>query len=124
LDHPECLKELLALERSTSKQGKDAISHPRGRTDDIINAVAGAVCMADLENRKAKSQGFATSTTFTTDGRVLESGQLVSSPNRRPNMLDDSIHPHERPDPYTAEADVRMGSAKARGWRAAWSGMG
>jgi len=37
---------LLALERSTSRLGKDSISHPPGGHDDLINAVAGALVQA------------------------------------------------------------------------------
>lgn len=42
LDHPRTINQLLALERTTSKLGKDSIGHPRGGWDDLINAVAGA----------------------------------------------------------------------------------
>ena len=34
------ISQLLALERTVSKQGKDSIGHPRGGVDDVINAIA------------------------------------------------------------------------------------
>ncbi len=37
------ISQLLALERTVSKQGKDSIGHPRGGVDDVINAVAARV---------------------------------------------------------------------------------
>jgi hypothetical protein len=46
LDHPRLVTQLCQLERSPSRGGKDSISHPPGAHDDIINAVAGAVVMA------------------------------------------------------------------------------
>jgi hypothetical protein len=43
LDHPRLLNQLCALERRTSRVGKDTISHPPGGHDDLANAVAGAL---------------------------------------------------------------------------------
>jgi hypothetical protein len=39
------IAQLLALERSTSRLGKDFISHPPGGHDDLINAAAGALVL-------------------------------------------------------------------------------
>jgi hypothetical protein len=41
LDSPACINQLLALERRTSRGGRDSIDHPPGAKDDTINAVAG-----------------------------------------------------------------------------------
>ncbi len=41
LDHERCRKQALALERRTTRGGKDSIDHPSGGHDDVINAVAG-----------------------------------------------------------------------------------
>jgi hypothetical protein len=38
--------QLLALERSASRGGKDTISHPRNAHDDVINAVTGGLLLA------------------------------------------------------------------------------
>jgi len=57
------IRQLLALERTVSKQGKDTIGHPRGGVDDVINAVAGACLLA----RKQQS----------------EAGKVVSLPKRQ-----------------------------------------
>jgi terminase large subunit-like protein len=43
--HQRTINQLLALERTTSKLGKDTISHPPGGSDDCANAVCGAVLM-------------------------------------------------------------------------------
>jgi hypothetical protein len=39
-------RQLLSLERRTSPAGRDQIDHPRGARDDLANAVAGALVMA------------------------------------------------------------------------------
>ena len=39
-------RQLLGLERRTSRAGRDQIDHPRGARDDLANAVAGALVMA------------------------------------------------------------------------------
>jgi hypothetical protein len=46
LDNKRLLAQLLALERSTSRLGKDSISHPPNGHDDVINAAAGACVLA------------------------------------------------------------------------------
>ena len=57
------ISQLLALERTVSKQGKDSIGHPRGGVDDVINAIAGACLLA----RKTPS----------------EAGKVVAMPKRQ-----------------------------------------
>jgi hypothetical protein len=39
-------RQLLALERRVSRGGRDVIDHPRGGRDDVANAVAGALVLA------------------------------------------------------------------------------
>ena len=46
LDHARLLAQLLGLERSTARGGKDSIDHAPGAHDDVANAVAGAVLLA------------------------------------------------------------------------------
>jgi hypothetical protein len=41
LDHERLVKQLCALERRTSRGGRDSIDHPPKGHDDVINAVAG-----------------------------------------------------------------------------------
>lgn len=43
LDHPRLTEQLVALERRTSRTGKDLISHPPGGHDDLAAAVAGVL---------------------------------------------------------------------------------
>ena len=40
------MRQLLGLERRTSRAGQDPIDDPRGGSDDLANAVAGALVMA------------------------------------------------------------------------------
>jgi hypothetical protein len=46
LDHPRLVSQLCALERRTSRAGRDSIDHPPGGHDDIANSVAGAALSA------------------------------------------------------------------------------
>ncbi len=46
LDIPRLASQFLALERRTSRAGKDSVDHPPGGHDDVANAVAGALTMA------------------------------------------------------------------------------
>jgi hypothetical protein len=41
LDHPKIISELCALERRTSRGGRDSIDHPPGGHDDVANVIAG-----------------------------------------------------------------------------------
>jgi hypothetical protein len=43
LDHPKLVAQLVSLERSTARGGRDAIDHPKGQHDDVANAVCGAL---------------------------------------------------------------------------------
>jgi hypothetical protein len=42
-----CAAVLVALERRTARSGRDSIDHPPGGRDDVANAVAGALVMAE-----------------------------------------------------------------------------
>jgi len=46
LDHPRLVGQLCALERRTSRAGKDSIDHPPGSFDDVGNSVAGVAAVA------------------------------------------------------------------------------
>jgi hypothetical protein len=46
LDHPRLLAQLLGLERSTARGGRDSIDHAPGAHDDVANCVAGALVTA------------------------------------------------------------------------------
>ena len=43
------ISQLLALERSTSRLGKDSIAHPPRGRDDLANAAAGALVQVAAE---------------------------------------------------------------------------
>lgn len=53
-DHTRLLRELLLLERHTSRSGKDNVDHGRNGSDDYANVVAGAINLLTL--RKAPMQ--------------------------------------------------------------------
>ena len=54
LEHKRLVAQLCALERQTSRGGRDSIDHPRGAGchDDVINAAAGALVLASAGKRK------------------------------------------------------------------------
>ena len=52
LDNDRMVAQFVALERRTSANGKDQITHPPAGHDDLANAIAGALCQA-LEKRSA-----------------------------------------------------------------------
>jgi hypothetical protein len=49
LDHPKMVAQLCGLERRTTRgTGRDIVDHPPNAHDDLINAAAGALCLANL----------------------------------------------------------------------------
>jgi len=46
LDHPRLVAQLSALERRTSRGGRDSIDHPAGGHDDLANSAAGGLFLA------------------------------------------------------------------------------
>jgi hypothetical protein len=49
LDHPKMVSQLCSLERRTTRgTGRDIVDHPPNSHDDLINAAAGALCLANL----------------------------------------------------------------------------
>jgi hypothetical protein len=54
LDHPRLVNQLIGLERRTSRAGKDSIDHVPGGHDDVANAVAGAVIIANAAATRPK----------------------------------------------------------------------
>src|SRR5207249_11344720 len=51
LDDRRLLSQLCALERTTSRAGRDLISHPPRQHDDVINAAAGALVLVTRLHR-------------------------------------------------------------------------
>lgn len=49
LDQPRLIHQVCALERKTSRAGRDTIDHPPGAHDDVANVVAGALVMVCSE---------------------------------------------------------------------------
>jgi hypothetical protein len=49
LDHPKLVAQLCSLERRTTRgTGRDIVDHPPNSHDDLVNAAAGALCLAEL----------------------------------------------------------------------------
>jgi hypothetical protein len=46
LDHSRLITQLCQLERRPARSGKDNIGHPPGAHDDVVNALAGAIAVA------------------------------------------------------------------------------
>ena len=49
LDEEKLVRQLMLLERRTSRAGRDSIDHPKGGHDDLANAAAGALVTAYKE---------------------------------------------------------------------------
>jgi hypothetical protein len=47
LDHQKMMTQFMDLERRVGTSGRDSVNHMRGRHDDIVNAVAGALVYAE-----------------------------------------------------------------------------
>jgi hypothetical protein len=56
LDNPRLVSQLCQLERRTSRNGRDAVDHPRGGADDVANAVAG--CLVHLPAVSGRASAF------------------------------------------------------------------
>ena len=52
LDHPGLIRQFVRLERRTARSGKDSIDHAPGSHDDLANAAAGALVLAQPEPEK------------------------------------------------------------------------
>jgi hypothetical protein len=50
LDEKTLKRQLASLERRTSRGGRDSIDHAPGAKDDVANAVAGALILAQKNN--------------------------------------------------------------------------
>jgi len=48
LDDDRMFRQLIGLERQTSRIGKDTVDHPRGGHDDVANAAAGALVLSSI----------------------------------------------------------------------------
>jgi hypothetical protein len=46
LDHERMMLQLVSLERTAARGGRDKVDHPRGAHDDVANAAAGALVVA------------------------------------------------------------------------------
>jgi hypothetical protein len=56
LDSDRLVHQMVALERRTSRGGRDSIDHPPGGHDDVANAVAGALCRAVQSRGRADAE--------------------------------------------------------------------
>ncbi|MGE3241368.1 MAG: hypothetical protein AB7G28_07895 [Pirellulales bacterium] len=58
LDNELLVNQLASLERRTRSGGRDVIDHPRGKTDDLANAVAGVIVVASRPTISIGAGGF------------------------------------------------------------------
>lgn len=83
LDQSRLVMQLRQLERRTSTMGRDAVNHPPGGSDDVANAVMGALWLA--ANRKAPSRADGPRHEFAeSDYDELEYSESLEQPARRP----------------------------------------
>lgn len=54
LDNDLLINQLVGLERRTGRGGRDSIDHAPGAHDDLINAVAGAVCLTQKPTTRVR----------------------------------------------------------------------
>jgi hypothetical protein len=80
LDNKRLISQLLQLERSTARGGKDSIDRPRGSHDDIANATAGALTNAVANRSFCFINGYA----------VDRYGKLIGHPNPAMRSRDSS----------------------------------
>jgi hypothetical protein len=60
VDNARLVNQIAALERRTSRGGKDSIDHSPGAHDDVANVVAGlAHCAVNRHSASARSCGFS-----------------------------------------------------------------
>jgi hypothetical protein len=55
-DHPALLRELRLLERRVHRSGRDSVDHPRNGSDDLSNALCGAVYVAVKATRRRRAR--------------------------------------------------------------------
>ena len=56
-DDDRSISQLCALERQTTRAGRDSVSHPPGGHDDLINAIAGAVAHVPAAAKRNRLPG-------------------------------------------------------------------
>jgi hypothetical protein len=54
LDNQRFVTQFCNLERRTGRSGRDSVTHPNGEHDDVANAVAGALLLADAPDARIK----------------------------------------------------------------------
>jgi hypothetical protein len=54
LDNKTFVTQFCNLERRTGRNGRDSVTHPNGEHDDVCNAVAGALLLADAPDARIK----------------------------------------------------------------------
>src|SRR5207253_2527007 len=76
LDNARLLKQLLDLERRTSRSGRDTIDHAPNGHDDLINAAAGALVLAQVPTSSLSKDGY-----FVSAGELPDDFQTWELPN-------------------------------------------
>ena len=77
LDHPRLIAQLAALERRTTRSGRDSIDHPVHAHDDVINSVAGVSVVAATPEVPLEFTYLDTVTERETEAAKTASAELV-----------------------------------------------
>lgn len=96
LDQPRLVAQLVGLERSTSRGGRDTIDHRRGSHDDLANSVAGVACLCSqrrggLELFKWGGGGVGLVTRMGDGGLVefvLPNGEILEAPKGQEQQVE------------------------------------
>jgi hypothetical protein len=84
LDDDRLVSQLCALERRTSRTGKDSVNHPPGGNDDRIDASAGAIVFAaQVSHYDAVMPGYARFMAGLATGRAALEGETEEESWRR-----------------------------------------
>lgn len=81
LDLPKLTQQFAALERRTSRTGRDSVDHPKGSHDDLANAAAGALVIAASQAHSTDTDIFKILLGTSQDFRPRASARFVSTPD-------------------------------------------
>jgi hypothetical protein len=83
LDHAKLIVQLCGLERRTARSGRDSIDHSPGAHDDIANAVAGALVVAQKPVQRIRGFAFSYDTGVPANEFDIKTGRPLAPPRAR-----------------------------------------
>ncbi len=81
-NHPTLIRELLLLERSPGRLGKDQVTHPRGAHDDYANAVCGLLHLLSVKRVMQFSEEVRAWARVPSLTRSLDGPRYIPAPHR------------------------------------------